>query len=271
MIIDSEVHILPKDWVKMITSDEIYLKKALLDHSDYNLIKNIVDLDVLLDSMQKNNIEKSLIMGLPWIDNNKNILNNDFIFKLKSAYPDCFDVMIVYDISHSNDFINYMNDTDIDSIKGIKFIGSWQNINFIDDRLAPVFKYLTDKSLIFMPHIDHLTQINTTDTPQNLYKLLKKYPNLKVLAPHMAGGLFLYEGFDSVKPYLKNLRYLTSISSTMYMVKTGMQLCPEKIIFGTDFPFNHCHNQSNQIEYINTHFSSELKEKIFKDNYQNFV
>ena len=270
MIIDSEVHLLHPGWIENL-DDEPFVKSALYHHADYELIKDIKSIESVIHYSRANNIERILLMGIAWINNKNNIRNNKYIMECKSLYPSFIDVMLVFNISVHQETEEFFNRLDTSNIKGIKVIGGWQNLSIVDSNLNKFYSGIIEKNLIFMPHINHLTQNDKYDTPQNLFRLARQYPDLKILAPHMGGGLFIYEGDKTNRDILKNVRYITSVSSTMYMTKPAMDICPEKIIFGTDFPYNHCHNQNVQIEYIKSNFSENQQNMIFFENYYEFI
>ena len=79
----------------------------------------------------------------------------------------------------------------------------------------------------------------------------------------MGGLLCLYALVPEIREALKNAYFITSVSSTMEMVNFAAEINSDNLLFGTDFPFNHCHDQSTQIEYMqNTHLSESVKNKI---------
>lgn len=267
MIIDNEVHIFQPNWNKKC-SNEPFIDKAFIQHADYEKVIELNSVKSIVSSCKKNNIRKIHLMGIPWISNKLNFENNEYVFDIQDKNQKLVEVLPIVNISKVQETIDYLKKIlSRKKIIGIKVIGGWQNFSIIDSNLDKVYKFLIDNNLFFMPHINHLTQGMEKDSPQHLFGLACKFPKLKIIAPHLGGGLFLYEKFKHIKSKLKNITYISSVSATMYMAETALLYCPEKIIFGTDFPFNHCHNQSSQIEDIKKmDISQDLKDMILYKN-----
>jgi len=269
MIIDAEVHILPIEWENEL-SNEPEIRRAFFEHNEFPNIADRCNIHSVVQMSMNRGIEKILLMGIPCFHNRHNEMFNNIILSEKEKYNDLIDIMLIYNIAEKTEWRNYCASIDFSLVKGIKVIGGWQGFSYTDSLLDEVYQFLIEKQLILMPHVNHPTQVFSKDTPQELFSLARRFPDLKICAPHMGGGLFLYEGYEPVKQILKNVYYITSVSATMYMVSYAMNICPDKIIFGTDYPFNHCHNQETQISFIKDNFSKEQQEALFYKNYQRF-
>ena len=83
----------------------------------------------------------------------------------------------------------------------------------------------------------------------------------------MGGSISYYEELSALKKVLKNVHYISSTPVTPSMIKTIINLVPDKVMFGTDFPFNHSFNQQFLVKKIKT---MNLKKNIYrKIMYQN--
>lgn len=152
---------------------------------------------------------------------------------------------------------------DKDVFVGVKLLPAWQKVCIDDKELQPIFNAVLAKDMYLMVHTDHITQSLNGDTPYRLLRFLLNNPDLKVLAPHMGGLLCLYALRENIRHAVSNTTFITSVSATMEFVKYAAEINPDNIIFGTDFPFNHCHNQSTQINTIqNLKLPNNAVEKI---------
>ncbi len=271
IIRDTEVHLMQTSWQEdCISYKEKFVEDIFLKHQDSQIAKKLNNIDEIIKSCEENEISEISLMGIPWISNDLNKKNNDYLLNLKEKlnFPKIKIVAVfnIDDISYSLDYLEQIKKL----IIGLKVQGGRQGVRIEEKKYHPIYDFLIQENLFFMPHINHIIQ-GFQDTPQALMDIILSKPNLRIIAPHLAGGLFLYEGYDRIKEKLRNVYYITSVSATMYMTKTAMELCYDKIVFGTDFPFNHCHNQSLQVNYIKNNFATSDQEKIFNNNYLRFL
>jgi predicted TIM-barrel fold metal-dependent hydrolase len=217
------------------------------------------------DSIKTAGITHANIMGLPGRKNANNFKNNDYIQKHCSE-GDTFKGLAVLNISEVKQARAYIDQLDPFFI-GIKIIAHGQGFAIDDQKLNPVYELLVDKGLFFMPHINHLIQ-SSVDSPFAVVSLCKRFPNLKMLLPHLGGMLFMYEKNAEAQELLKNVMYISSVSKTMYMLSVAMDICPQKVLFGSDFPFNHSHSQQQMLADVNTlGLSEENKDRLLRKNY----
>lgn len=268
-VIDTEVHLMHPEAIEpnfALGTDEP-VRKAIHDHSEYPAIKKIMTLEALIESMNKNNVSHCHLMGMSWRNKEWMDANNQYIEKCVRMYPDKFSGFYIPHMGNINEAAEEISSLDNEIYMGIKFLPGWQGFNINDPNIKPVLEAIRKKDFFVMIHTDHITQSINGDTPQRFLEFVKQNQNLKILAPHMAGLLCLYQGISKISQTLKNVFYITSVSATMEFVKFSALFNSDNIIFGTDFPFNHCHDQSTQIKKINElDLSEEVKHKILYKN-----
>lgn len=135
---------------------------------------------------------------------------------------------------------------------GVEIIPKWQNCHIDDEKLDPIYQAVQQKDLFLKAYTAHITQTLEGDSPYRLLQLLKRYPRLKVLAPHLGGLLCLYGLMPSIKDLLSNTYFIGSVTATMPMVKFALDVNSNNVLFGTDFPFNHCHDVKTALREIQT-------------------
>ena len=110
----------------------------------------------------------------------------------------------------------------------------------------------------------HPIQTLNGDSPYRTLKFISENKNIKLIIPHLGGLLSIYALLPKVKKILKNVHFITSVSSTMEMVKFSSEVNSKNLLFGTDFPFNHCFNQSQPIKKMkNLKILNNFKKEIF--------
>ncbi|PYG85017.1 hypothetical protein LY28_03377 [Ruminiclostridium sufflavum DSM 19573] len=148
-------------------------------------------------------------------------------------------------------------------LKGIKLHPDFQNFNIDDPDVMPIYKAIQFK----LPVLIHMGDENrTSSSPERLSNVLKRFPDLTVIAAHLGG----YQMWDDSIKYLvgKNL-YLDTSSSLAFLDKEKATYIirkhgVEKILFGTDYPM-WSHEEELQRLY-NLDFTAEEQELILWKN-----
>lgn len=266
IIVDTEVHLLHPTARQpnfKQESDEP-VRSAIHEHEEFPLLEGHLSVDALLDSMEENGIDHCLLMGLPWNDPEVHADNNDFVESVVASYPGRFRGMYIPHLGDPPAAASKIEALDRDRFLGVKLIPGWQDTTIDDPRLDPIVDVVEARDLFLMVHTDHPTQSLDGDVPYRLLSFLQDHPDVKVLAPHLGGLLCLYALDDRIGPVLANTHFITSVSSTMQMVKYAADVNPDNVIFGTDFPFNHCHDQRRPIQDLRSlHLSPSAESKIF--------
>ena len=152
--------------------------------------------------------------------------------------------------------------------KGIKIHPDYQ-LAFIDDeRYFKIFKALCDNDLLFLTHAGFDVGLPPPRhcTPKRMAKVMKEFPDLKIVAAHMGG---VEEQEDVYKYYIGKNIYLDTCFTHYYI--SGEELTKaikahgaDKILFGTDSPWT---DQKQQIEYIEgLDLTDQEKKLIMGDN-----
>ncbi|XOB66415.1 amidohydrolase family protein [Deferribacteres bacterium DY0037] len=263
-IIDSEIHILHPEACKASFAkySEEPVVQAVHMHKDFDAVRDMMSFKALDSSMRKNNIANGLLMGLSWLDAGIQRENNDYIKELVKA-DRRFKGLYIPNLSDIKQAVREIELLDESTFIGIELLPTWQGVHINDTELQPVVDAVTARDMFMMVHTHHMTQTATGDTPSRFFSFTAANPDLKIIAQHMGGLVCLYAEIPHIKEILKNVTYITSVSSTMRFVEFAAEICNSNIVFGTDFPFNHCHDQSTQIRYIqNSGMSDAAKENI---------
>ena len=269
-IIDAEVHLLHDDWLDHLDA-EPHIAAAFRDHPDAAALDGLLGLDALLSSMDAAHITRAQLLGVSWQNESNNSRNNDALFAAAARYPDRFDVFPVWNIHPAAEAIATLAAYPDASWRGLKIVGGWQGQMLDDSRHDALFSWLARRGKILFVHVNHLSQDPVFDTPQRLLTLARRHPDLKIMAAHMGGMLFAYEGFGRIAPQLANILWITSVSATMYMVRWAMEVCADKVAFGSDFPFNHCHSQEEPLIWLQQRLAPEHLAGVLSENLERFL
>jgi len=276
MIIDAEVHLISPAITKassnFLDDREVFFKEKIYNHPDGQYALGLATVEKLIESMELCNIDKSLIMGLPFLNDNLNYEANKYIYSACRRYSDRFLGLGVLDPfndveRHIQRFKNEFG------FIGVKVIPSWQNFSLDSDDFYSVIEKIIKNNLILLPHINYLIQGSAQDGPQSLFNLIKKFPELKVLAPHLGGLICFHYLHKPVKKFFKNTRFITSVSETMKLIEYASEILDDdKLIFGTDYPFQPNHDQLNIVNKFEAlNIKKTLKERIYSRNLIDFL
>lgn len=255
MIIDFHTHIFP---------DSI-ATKALNNIKSTGGIKPVFDgtLKGLLYSMDKAGISKSVVLSiatkpeqfdsiLKW----SKTIQSDRIIPFLSVHPD------------DKNAIERIFQIKKEGFKGIKLHPYYQQFYIDEERIFPLYEVIEKTGLIVVMHSGYDFAYEKIDKagPQRILKIIKKFPQLKLVAAHLGG----WEQWKQVKDYLvgKNLFFETSFTdgflSDSEFEEIILKHHSDMILFGTDTPWA---DQKKSVEKIKTLDISEgYKEKIFYKN-----
>lgn len=106
--------------------------------------------------------------------------------------------------------------------------------------------------------------------PREIYALACNHPELRIVAAHWGGGLFLYEAMPDVRENLKNVYYDTAASPLVYgpeILASAMAVVPEKILYGSDFPLLSLSRFQEMLGARGLHdIGQAARDKILSDN-----
>ncbi len=273
MIIDTHTHIFPeqvkKDRSRYFDNEPEF---KLLYNSPKAAICNIVD---LLKSMDRYQVDISIICGFPWRTPEYTKQNNDIIIESVKKYPDRIKGLACFDAAWEGAADEALRCIDA-GLCGAGELAFY--LSGIDKKalafLDPVMAVLREKgNLPCMIHtnepVGHKYPGKTPITLEQIYTLAKTFPDNKIILAHWGGGIFFYNIMKKeTKAVLKNIWYDTAASPFLYdsqiydlAVATGVA---DKVLFGTDFPLLAPDRYYKDME--NTNMSSLQKALILGGN-----
>jgi len=277
MIIDAEAHIIPSAWTGsdfVPDAREKFIGEKIYAHPEGRLALARANAEKLLESMSDCGIDKALIMGLPWTAPEFNQENNRYIYENCKNYPDKFLGLGIIDPGADRpvaaELKKFKNEY---GFKGVKVIPSWQNFTLDSDVFCVWVEEIIRHDLVLFPHISYIVSDYDADAPQRLFNLARRFPELKIIAPHLGGLLCFHYLFEPVKKSLRNVRFVTSVSETMKLVEYAAEILPdEMLVFGTDYPFQPSHDQATVLhKFTELEMANELRQKIYSANLMAFL
>ncbi len=244
MIIDFHTHIFPQNIRKnresVFASEPAF--KLLYQSADSRLIGAAE----LINMMDKNGVDQSLIFGFPWQNSAAFRPHNDYIIEMVQKYPErliglgCFDPGANAAAAEAERCI----DAGLSGIGELAFYQGGIDDSALD-RLAPIMEMCAARNLPVLIHtnepVGHHYHGKTPITLAQIYRLIKRFPANKIVLAHWGGGLFFFGLMKKeVKERLKNVYFDTAASP--YLYEAQIYQIAEKIIgsasilFGSDYP-----------------------------------
>ncbi len=150
------------------------------------------------------------------------------------------------------------------NLYGLKIHPDTQKFNMDDERMFPVYDYLSQTHKPILIHCGDYRY--DYSHPKRLVKVLDNFPNLTVVAAHFGG----WSIFDLALEYLekKNCYLDTSSSIAMIGERRAQELIrlygADRIVFGTDFPMWRTEDELAHFEKMS--LNDEERELIFRTN-----
>jgi predicted TIM-barrel fold metal-dependent hydrolase len=244
MIIDFHTHIFPRsireDREALFPGEPAF--KLLYQSAKSRLI----GAGELIDMMDQNGVDKSVIFGFPWKRSKTFRSHNDYILEMVEKYPGrliglgCFEPFGKAAVDEAERFV-------AEGGSGIGELAFYESGIDEDalDRLAPFMELCAGHDLPILIHtnepVGHHYHGKTPVSLGQIYRLIKCYPANKIVLAHWGGGLFFYGLMKKeVKESLNNVYFDTAASpylydSAIYRI-ADKTVGIDKILFGSDYP-----------------------------------
>lgn len=273
MIIDAHVYCLPSrlsDPQVILPPSEKLIVKAIYAHPDGPYALRLSSRDAIKASMEKSGISKSVLVALPWVDFRLCRETNDHV--LAMAARDSSFLALCAIQPREEKWIHEAERCFAACAIGLKVNPGWQGFDLDGPAMDDIANFIAEHGKVLMVHVDHAFK-ESAASPARLFNFAKKHPETRIIASHMGGGIGLYNLNKDIFGAMRNVWFDTAVSSTLEMVKIYADVgLGKKIIFGSDFPFNHSHEQEQVVQGIkNLKLNRIVEECIFEDNFNALI
>ena len=276
MIIDFHTHVFPpqikKNRSKYIDSDPCF---AIL-YSEKNA--KLTTADELIDSMDKEGVDISVIVNIGWVTHELCVETNDYILESVARYPER---LIGFCSVQPNSYEAAAAEIERCAKEGMRGVGEirpdMQLFDLRDEIMIPIIEVLRKRKLILLTHasepVGHIYPGKGAITPEMLYPFIASFPDLTVVCAHWGGGLPFYALMPEVKQAMRNVFFDTAASPYLYSPQIYNEVISlvgsDKILFGSDYPVM---TQGRLLKEINSlDLSEETKSLILSGNAQRLL
>jgi uncharacterized protein len=234
----------------------------------------MVDADQLVAAMDAQGVDKAVTFGFPWRTADTFKRHNDFILEAVGRYPDrligfcCMDPLqpeapaevercLQAGMSGVGELAFYCSDLDC------------QEMSAMDEIMALALRFDRPVMVHTNEPVGHDYPGKTQNTLAQIYAMIKKFNQNRLVLAHWGGGIFWYNLMKKeVSQVLANVWFDTAASPFLYrpdVYRLAVELAgPDKILFGTDYPLLSAKRYLAEMDQAG--LSTDQKQRICASN-----
>lgn len=244
MIIDAHTHLFPDEVRKkrkdFCTRDEGF---RLLYGGEKARLAGLQD---LLETMDRENVDRSVVCGFPWKDPGLCREGNDYLLDGARKFPDRILPFICPSLHSLRQAKKELARCLSRGAKGIGELAFYHGGITAQEvrRLVALAQSLAGTGVPVLLHasepVGHDYPGKSPKTLQPIYHLLRQIPEGDVILAHWGGGFFFYELMPEVARAARRVYYDTAASPFLYrpqIYSLAVRIIgPDRILWGSDFP-----------------------------------
>jgi len=272
MIVDFHTHILPPEFQNRRS------EFTNLDETFSDLLGNptakIATAEDLIEAMDRDGVDVSVVMGFGWNDHGIARASNDYIINSVAKYPTRLRGFAGINPS--------WGDMAIDEVercanRGLLGIGEMhpdtQHFDIGSSAfMQPLMDIVNSLELMVTTHcsepVGHPYNGKGTVHPEVLWQFIKAFPNLTIICAHWGGGLPFYALMPEVRKSLQNVYFDTAASPFLYNKDVfpivSSLVGVEHILFASDYPVLNASRLIRQLEASG--LAQDKQDAITSDN-----
>ena len=244
MIIDFHTHVFPPR-VKQKRSQYIERDPCFALLYDRKEAK-IATAEELIESMDRADIDASVIVNLGWMTHELCVETNDYILESTARYPKR---LIGFCTVQPQSLDAAIAEIERCAQGGARGIGEMRpDIQLLDledeSIITPFMEAIKQHRLILLTHtsepVGHDYPGKGIITPDVLYPFITHHPEVTIGCAHWGGGLPFYALMPEVPKALQNVYFDTAASPFLYQPQiytlASQLVGADKILFGSDYP-----------------------------------
>jgi hypothetical protein len=275
MIIDCHAHTFPE---KIKNNRELYFK----NENEFSwLYKNpkskLCTAKELVESMDENKIDKTIVFGFPWNNEENAKFHNDYVKEKTIEFKDrlipfaCFNPEKEYALKEAIRALK-------NNFKGfgeLSFYGSDFD-NQIIEKIRPVMELAQKNNVPLIFHANeeagHKYPGKAPVTVSGILNFIENFKTNKIILAHLGGGILFFNLLKNPPP-MDNIYFDTAAIPYIYKKSIykflSMTDMEDKIVFGSDWPLLSPERYFKEIEENN--LSKSFKNKLFFKNISRFL
>jgi len=244
LVIDAHCHILPPSFSGRRA--EIAQRDATFAALLSDPAATIASAEDLLSSMDRNGVERAMVMGMGWTDPDVAMEANDYIIQAVIDNPSRLTGFCSVNPAWGDPAVTEVIRCSAAGLVGIgELHADTQSFDIGSvSAMAPVMEMARSDRLPVLVHasepVGHRYPGKGSTTPDKLYRFIQNFPGNVIICAHWGGGLPFYSLMPEVKESLKNVYFDSAASPFLYnpeVFATVSELVGEgKVLFASDYP-----------------------------------
>ena len=248
-IVDSHIHFYPKevsaDPVEWGTEQREPWWTSCVAPAGRRSIQGWATSAVLLRDMDRAGVEKCVLLGWYWENQQTCDLQNGWFNDLIKAHPDRILAFATVQPRAKQAALDSLQRAIDAGFCGIgELCPQAQEFAYDDPYFARVLQIAAERGLPVNLHVTDpliLTTAVARPTPlENFVRLAKDFPTVKLILAHWGGGLPFYELNSRLREILRNVSYDCAASSLLYDKRVFRQVIDlvgvDRVLYGSDYP-----------------------------------
>jgi predicted TIM-barrel fold metal-dependent hydrolase len=285
-IVDSHVHFYPEevsaDPVKWGTEHREHWWTSCVAPVGRKSIQGWASAAVMLRDMDRAGIEKCVLLGWYWENQETCDLQNAWFKSLIKEYPDRLLAFATVQPRAKQAALD-----SLERVLDVGFCGigelfpQAQEFAYDDPYFSRVLQIAAERGTPVNLHVtDPLipTEVITRATPlDNFVRLAKDFPGVKLILAHWGGGLPFYELNPRLREILRNVTYDCAASPLLYDRRVFRQVIDlvgaDRVLYGSDYPLFLYPREQQAPEFkrflndlVTTGLTAEEQEKVLGKN-----
>ena len=277
MITDALTHILPPYFSEH--RDEALARDRTFAELFANPKARIVQVEHLLEEMDRSGVDRSVIAGFGWTDLELAQRANDYLLEAATRFPDILIPLCSVNPLWPDD--QAPKEAERCFKFGARGIGelhadtqAWVEPPYdrLADTMAVVREYVArrNRMLFVVVHgsepLGHTYQGKGTMTPDRLVLLAKRYPDNAFIFSHFGGGLPFYKHMPEIDEALENVSFDSAASPLLYSPEVYATVDDlvggTRVFFASDFPLL---SQKRALDHLRASGLTPFKQRMISE------
>ena len=214
--------------------------------------------DELIAAMDRDGVDRSVVMGIGWTDRGLAREANDYIIESVARYPDRLSGFGGVNPAWGEDAAREAGRCASRGLSGIgELHPDTQRYDLGDERtMGPLMEVARALRLIVVTHssepVGHMYQGKGETRPDVLWRFIQNFPDATIVCAHWGGGLPFYALMPEVEEALANIYFDTAASPFLYdrrVFEAGVGLVGAgRVLLGSDYPLLRANRLLRQID-----------------------
>ena len=277
MITDALTHILPPYFSEY--RDEALARDRTFSELFANPKARIVQVEHLLEEMDRSGVDRSVIAGFGWTDIELAQRSNDYLLEAATRFPDILIPLCSVNPLWPDD--QAPKEAERCFKFGARGIGElhadtqgWVEPPYdrLADTMAVVREHVArrNRMLFVVVHgsepLGHTYQGKGTMTPDRLVLLAKRYPDNAFIFSHFGGGLPFYKHMPEIDEALENVSFDSAASPFLYSPEVYATVDDlvggTRVFFASDFPLL---SQKRALDHLRASGLTPFKQRMISE------